>query len=65
MVTVLPLQQSGSVNFFVDYKRSQGNYVADVDGNILLDLFGQFATLAVGTVLGHTVSVGLCSLPSH
>ena len=41
-------QQSGTVNFFVDYTRSSGNYVVDVDGNVMLDMFGQYASLAVG-----------------
>ena len=41
-------QQSGTVNFFVDYDQSCGNYVVDVDGNVMLDLFGQYSSLAVG-----------------
>ena len=36
------------MNFFVDYTRSSGNYVVDVDGNVMLDMFGQYASLAVG-----------------
>lgn len=35
-------------NFPVDYQRSHGNYVVDMDGNVLLDVFGQYAVLPLG-----------------
>ena len=41
-------QQSGTVNFFVDYEKSRGNYVVDADGNILLDTYQQIASLPLG-----------------
>jgi hypothetical protein len=36
-------------HFFADYGKSLGNYVVDADGNVLLDVFSQIASLAVGT----------------
>lgn len=38
----------GAVNFFVDLEKSEGNYIADVDGNKMLDAFSQIASLPLG-----------------
>ena len=35
-------------HFYADYNKSLGNYVVDADGNVLLDVFSQIASLAVG-----------------
>lgn len=37
-----------SVSFFVDFEKSQGNYVVDADGNTLLDVFCHIASLPIG-----------------
>ncbi|KAG5665178.1 hypothetical protein KAF25_009303 [Fusarium avenaceum] len=37
-----------SANMLVDYTKSKGNYIADPDGNVLLDVFAQIASIAVG-----------------
>lgn len=41
-------QDYRTVRFFADYEKSIGNYVADADGNLLLDLHTQSASLPIG-----------------
>ncbi|XP_003385623.1 PREDICTED: 4-aminobutyrate aminotransferase, mitochondrial-like isoform X2 [Amphimedon queenslandica] len=40
--------QNSSIAFFIDYEKSQGNFVSDADGNVLLDLFQQIGSLPLG-----------------
>lgn len=42
------MQQMGTVSFFSDMYKSQGNYLADVDGNVFLDCFMQIASIPLG-----------------
>ncbi|PHH62700.1 hypothetical protein CDD81_6769 [Ophiocordyceps australis] len=37
-----------SFNMLADYPKSIGNYIADPDGNVLLDVYAQIASIAVG-----------------
>ncbi len=42
------IQNSGAVTFFTDFDKSTGNYICDADGNMLLDVFMQIASLPLG-----------------
>ncbi|GIK00454.1 4-aminobutyrate transaminase [Aspergillus viridinutans] len=37
-----------SLNMLTDYTKSIGNYIADLDGNVLLDVYAQIASIPVG-----------------
>lgn len=41
-------QNTDAIHFFVDFDKSRGNYVVDVDGNTMLDMFTQIASLPLG-----------------
>ncbi|KAJ3065799.1 hypothetical protein HK102_007815 [Quaeritorhiza haematococci] len=43
-----PIQDTRAVFFMSDTPQSIGNYIADADGNILLDMYCQIASLSVG-----------------
>ena len=42
------IQFASAVWYFADYKKSLGNYIVDVDGNCLLDVFSQISSLPLG-----------------
>ncbi|KAI9323293.1 4-aminobutyrate aminotransferase [Dichotomocladium elegans] len=41
-------QDTRSIFFVADFAKSKGNYITDVDGNTLLDVFAQIASIPIG-----------------
>jgi 4-aminobutyrate aminotransferase / (S)-3-amino-2-methylpropionate transaminase len=49
-------QDFKTVKFFADYNSSIGNYIADADGNLILDTSAQESSLAIGYNNPHLLS---------
>ena len=50
-------QDSLAVKYFVDFEKSKGNFVIDVDGNRMLDMYSHIASLPVGYSNPHMLEV--------
>uniref|UniRef100_A0A1X7VFH5 Uncharacterized protein n=1 Tax=Amphimedon queenslandica TaxID=400682 RepID=A0A1X7VFH5_AMPQE len=62
------MQLTNTIQTFVDYKRSCGNYMVDADGNVLLDVYQQVGSLPLGynnpSVLEAVKSIDVTTLIS-
>ncbi|XP_046425217.1 4-aminobutyrate aminotransferase, mitochondrial [Neodiprion fabricii] len=57
------VQQTGSVQLFADYAKSIGNYLVDVDGNTLLDVYMQISSMPLG--YNHPAMLGALADPAN
>jgi len=55
------IQNTAALQFFCDYRRSLGNYLVDVDGNTMLDVFQQISSMPIG--YNHPDIVGIFNDP--
>lgn len=51
----------GAVSMFVNFAKSEGNYMMDADGNRMLDLYGHIASIPVG--YNHPKMLSLADTP--
>jgi 4-aminobutyrate aminotransferase/(S)-3-amino-2-methylpropionate transaminase len=42
------VQDVRTAQIIIDFEKSAGNYIVDADGNVILDTFGQIASLPLG-----------------
>uniref|UniRef100_A0A8D2J146 Uncharacterized protein n=1 Tax=Varanus komodoensis TaxID=61221 RepID=A0A8D2J146_VARKO len=48
------IQNAEAVHFFCNYEESRGNYLVDVDGNRMLDLYSQISSIPIGKALSFS-----------
>lgn len=52
------IQDSRTHQLVVDYEASRGNYIVDADGNVMLDVFAQIASIALGYNVPEMMKLG-------
>jgi 4-aminobutyrate aminotransferase / (S)-3-amino-2-methylpropionate transaminase len=57
------IQISDAIQFFVDYNKSLGNYLVDVDGNVYLDVHTQISSIPLG--YNHPDLLAILDDPNH
>ncbi|XP_074866388.1 4-aminobutyrate aminotransferase, mitochondrial isoform X2 [Carettochelys insculpta] len=57
------IQNAEAVHFFCNYEESRGNYLVDVDGNRMLDLYSQISSIPVG--YSHPSLIKLLQQPEN
>nr|KAF6488595.1 4-aminobutyrate aminotransferase [Molossus molossus] len=57
------IQNADAVNFFCNYEESRGNYLVDVDGNRMLDLYSQISSVPIG--YSHPALMKLVQQPQN
>ncbi|XP_064867067.1 4-aminobutyrate aminotransferase, mitochondrial-like [Oncorhynchus nerka] len=57
------MQNVGAINFFCNYEESRGNYLVDVDGNRMLDVYTQISSIPIG--YNHPSLIKVMSNPNN
>ncbi|KAF2981719.1 hypothetical protein EK904_015101 [Melospiza melodia maxima] len=57
------IQNAEAVHFFCNYEESRGNYLVDVDGNRMLDLYSQISSVPIG--YSHPSLIKLLQQPQN
>ncbi|NWW29783.1 GABT protein, partial [Panurus biarmicus] len=57
------LKNAEAVHFFCNYEESRGNYLVDVDGNRMLDLYSQISSIPIG--YSHPSLIKLLQQPQN
>ncbi|XP_064009100.1 4-aminobutyrate aminotransferase, mitochondrial [Pogoniulus pusillus] len=57
------MQNAEAVHFFCNYEESRGNYLVDVDGNRMLDLYSQISSVPIG--YSHPSLIKLLQQPQN
>ncbi|KAM6424065.1 4-aminobutyrate aminotransferase, mitochondrial isoform 2-T3 [Liasis olivaceus] len=57
------IQNAEAVHFFCNYEESRGNYLVDVDGNRMLDLYSQISSIPIG--YNHPSLIKLLQQPQN
>ncbi|CAL8317397.1 unnamed protein product [Arctogadus glacialis] len=57
------IQNNTAINFFCNYEESRGNFLVDVDGNRMLDVYTQIASIPIG--YNHPALLKVVSDPNN